>query len=123
MLNAQGIAHVGLKAQDLAALSDFYENLVGLRLIERADGCHIFDIGDGTLFEIWGGGVGSAVRKSPAQQSVRFCFRVERLELSIEYLRGRGVEPIGEIGVYLGTRWVHYTDPEGNAFGLVDGLG
>lgn len=123
MLNTQGLAHAGLKAEDLATLSAFYENCVGLRLIERADGCHIFDIGQNALFEIWSGGVSSSSRKSPAQQSVRICFSVKRLEPSIEYLTTRGVTPIGEIGRHLGTRWIHYTDPEGNAFGLVDLLG
>ena len=50
MLNTQGLAHAGLKAEDLATLSAFYENCVGLRLIERADGCHIFDIGQNALW-------------------------------------------------------------------------
>lgn len=63
------------------------------------------------------------MRKSAAQQSVRVCFRVERLEPAIADLRSRGVVPAGEIGSYLGTRWIHYTDPEGNAFDLVDAHG
>lgn len=123
MLCPKGIAHAGLKAQDLASLSAFYEARVGLTLVERHDGCHIFDVGAGALFEIWSGGNASPNKKSPSQQSVRVCFLVERLEPSIEHLRSRGVAPIGEIGSYLGTRWVHYTDPEGNAFGLVDSNG
>lgn len=120
MLNPHGLAHVGIRAEDLAKLSAFYEHAVGLRIIEQAEGCHLFDIGQSTLLEIWSGGCASASRKSPAQQSVRVCFAVERLEPSIEALRTRGVTPSGEIGCYLGTRWIHYTDPEGNAFGLVD---
>jgi predicted enzyme related to lactoylglutathione lyase len=123
MLCPKGIAHAGLKAQDLVSLSAYYEDRVGLTLVERHDGCHIFDIGGGALFEIWSGGTSSPNRKSASQQSVRVCFLVERLEPSIENLRARGVAPMGEIGSYLGTRWVHYTDPEGNAFGLVDSSG
>ena len=120
MLNPNGIAHAGLKAENLTNLCGFYETQVGLPLLERSDGCHIFDIGSGTLFEIWSGGFSADERKSPAQQSVRICFRVERLEASIQGLKSRGVLPIGEIGTYLGTRWIHYIDPEGNTFGLVD---
>ena len=120
MLNPKGIAHAGLKAENLSELSAFYENQIGLHLVERSDGCHIFDIGNNALFEIWAGGSASFERKSSAQQSVRICFMVERLEPSIQDLLTRGVAPIGEIGSYLGTRWIHYTDPEGNAFGLVD---
>lgn len=120
MLNPSGIAHAGLKAGNLSTLSAFYEHQVGLPLLERSEGCHIFDIGNGALFEIWAGGFATAERKSPAQQSIRICFMVERLEASIQGLETRGVLPIGEIGSYLGTRWIHYVDPEGNAFGLVD---
>lgn len=120
MLDPHGLAHVGIRAEDLARLSAFYEQAVGLRMIERAEGCHIFDIGQSTLLEIWSGGCASPSRKSADQQSVRVCFAVERLETSIEDLQSRGVTPSSEIGSYLGTRWVHYTDPEGNAFGLVD---
>jgi len=120
MLKPQGLAHAGLVAEDLSKLSAFYENGVGLHLLERNDGCHIFNIGRNALFEIWAGGSSSPSRKSPAQQSVRICFSVERLEPSIQDLLTRGVTPVGEIGSHLGTRWVHYTDPEGNAFGLVD---
>lgn len=120
MLNSKGIAHVGLKAENLSELSAFYETQIGLHLLERTDGCHIFDIGNNALFEIWAGGSASSERKSSAQQSVRICFMVERLEPSIQDLLTRSVTPIGEIGSYLGTRWIHYIDPEGNAFGLVD---
>lgn len=120
-----GIGHTGLKAQDLTSLSSFYESTVGFDLIERHEGCHFFDVGGGALFEIWGGGTSSDSRKSPALQSVRVCFRVECLEPVIEALSSRGLASFGEIGTYRGTRWIHYTDPEGNAFGFVDmkGLG
>ncbi len=115
-----GIGHTGLRAQDLTSLSLFYERTVGFDLVERHEGCHIFDVGAGALFEIWGGGTSSDSRKSPALQSVRVCFLVERLEPVIEALSTQGLASFGEIGSYRGTRWIHYTDPEGNAFGFVD---
>lgn len=115
-----GIGHVGLKAQDLGGLSLFYERTVGFRLVEQHEGCHFFSVGGGALFEIWGGGTSSDSRKTPALQSVRVCFLVARLEPVIETLSSRGLLPCGEIGTYLGTRWIHYTDPEGNAFGFTD---
>ena len=120
MINPKGLAHAGLKAEDLATLSAFYEMRVGLRLVERTDGCHIFEIGKNALFEIWSGGLSSPPLKTPEQQAVRISFSVDRLESAIEALASRGVRPIGEIGSYLGTRWIHYADPEGNMFGLVD---
>jgi predicted enzyme related to lactoylglutathione lyase len=120
VLNPRGFAHAGLLAENLPVLAAFYENDVGLRLLERNEGSCIFDAGQNALFEIWSGGSSSPSRKSSERQSVRICFSVERLEPSIQDLRTRGVAPISEIGNYLGTRWVHYVDPEGNAFGLVD---
>jgi predicted enzyme related to lactoylglutathione lyase len=123
MLNPEGIAHVGLKAEDLIGLSDFYRHTVGLHLIEQHDGCHIFDIGAGSLLEIWAGGVASVKRKTAEQQSLRVCFKVDHLETSVQYLASKGISPLGEIGSYLSTRWVHYLDPEGNTFGLVDSRG
>ncbi len=82
MINSQGLAHAGLKAEDLATLSVFYETCVGLRIVERTDGCHIFDVGQNALFEIWSGGVSSPPLKTSEQQAVRICFSVERLRPS-----------------------------------------
>lgn len=45
-------------------------------------------------------------------------FLVERLEPAIELLRFGGVEPDTGIESHLRTRWIPYTDPEGNRFEL-----
>ena len=90
MINPKGLAHAGLKAEDLATLSAFYEMRVGLRLVERTDGCHIFEIGKNALFEIWSGGLSSPPLKTPEQQAVRISFSVDRLESAIEALASSG---------------------------------
>lgn len=120
MLHSHGIAHVGLRVSDLILVSSFYERQVGLQALEKHDGCHIFSIGGGALLEIWSGGFASPTKKTAAQQSTRFSFAVDRLELAMAWLLQQGVEPCSEVGDYLGTRWVHYQDPEGNTFGVVD---
>lgn len=120
MIRPSGIAHAGLYAANLEALAGFYEHTLGLRVIERHPDCYIFDAGGNALLEIWGKGVASPSRKTTGEQSVRICFLVERIEPAVESLRSQGLVPAGEIGCYLGTRWIHYVDPEGNAFGLVD---
>ncbi|SEK22207.1 Glyoxalase-like domain-containing protein [Roseateles sp. YR242] len=120
MLHSHGIAHVGLRVADLTLVSNFYELQVGLEALEKHDGCHIFSIGGGALLEIWSGGIASSTKKTPAQQSSRFSFAVGRLEPAMAWLLQQGVRPSSEIGDYLGTRWVHYQDPEGNTFGVVD---
>lgn len=120
MIQPLGVAWVGLYAERLQVLADFYERTVGFRLVERHDNVCIFDAGAGTFFELWGKGMSVLDGKSPRQQSMLVGFLVERLEPVIEQLRGRGLEPDTEIDTYLGTRWINYTDPEGNRFELKD---
>lgn len=120
MLQPIGIAWVGLFAENLPALADFYANKVGFRVVESDEHCCIFDAGAGAMFEIWGKGLASSPRKSAREQSMLVGFAVERLEPVVQALGARGVSPDGEIDNYLGTRWVYYTDPEGNRFEFKD---
>jgi predicted enzyme related to lactoylglutathione lyase len=120
MLAPTGIAWAGLSAQDQVRLVDFYSETVGLRIIERTDGYTLFDAGGGAMFEIWGDGCAVEGRKNPQQQSMIVGFQVSNLELAIAELSSRGLSPDGEIGSYMGTRWIHYKDPEGNRFELKD---
>lgn len=120
MLNPKGFAWAGLFAASLPKLVEFYEHKVGLRVLERHDDCCIFDAGSGALFEIWEKGYASSTRKTPREQSVLIGFLVERLEPVVEILKARGLEPDTQIDSYLGTRWINFTDPEGNRFELKD---
>ncbi len=72
------------------------------------------------MFEIWAKGHASPHRKTPREQSMLIGFRVERLEPVVASLRDKGLHPDTEIDSYLGTRWIYYTDPEGNRFELKD---
>jgi len=120
MLNPLGVVWVGLYAANLSTLVAFYEHTVGFRVLERDDQCCILDAGAGALFEIWGKGFASGSRKSTREQSVLVGFLVERLEPVVEELRSRGLLPETKIESYLGTRWIYYTDPEGNRFEFKD---
>lgn len=120
MFKPTGVAWVGLYAAHLPRLVDFYENQVGFRVLERDGHCCIFDAGAGALFEVWGKGFASSLRKTTREQSVLVGFMVERLEPVVEELRTRGLQADTEIDSYLGTRWIYYTDPEGNRFELKD---
>jgi len=122
-LNPKGVAWVGLYAMDLGQLVSFYEHKLGLRLIERAEKFCIFDAGANTHFEIWPNGLSVPSCKSPHEQSMIVGFLVERLEPVIAELQTRGLNPDTDINSYLGTRWIYYTDPEGNRFELKDNNG
>jgi predicted enzyme related to lactoylglutathione lyase len=120
MLNPQGIAWVGLFASDLPKLVSFYEKTLGLRVIEQDKQSCIFDAGAGALFELWGKGYASSTRKTPREQSMLVGLLVDRLEPVVEALKARGLQSDTAIESYLGTRWIHYSDPEGNRFELKD---
>jgi predicted enzyme related to lactoylglutathione lyase len=122
MLNPKGIAWVGLYAEDIDRLGDFYSSVVGLRLIEGDETCKIFDAGGGSLLEIWGRGV-ARERKTPPEQSMIVGFLVDQLEPAVQMLKDRGLMADTAIDSYLGTRWIYYTDPEGNRFELKDNHG
>jgi len=113
-----GISWAGLFAEDFERLAGFYAEVVGLPVLERQARCVILDAGGGAHFEIWMRGHASGARKTPAQQSLMIGFEVDDLEAAVRELRR--LEPDGELGCYLGIRWVHYVDPEGNRFELKD---
>jgi predicted enzyme related to lactoylglutathione lyase len=118
-LQPKGIVWAGLYSQDIERLARFYQDVVGLRLIEGDARCKIFDAGAGALFELWGRGT-AHTRKTPAEQSVVIGFLVDDLEAAVAQLRLRGLPADTPIDSYLGTRWAYFTDPEGNRFELKD---
>ncbi len=123
MQGLSGIAWAGLAAEDVDLLGEFYATTVGLPLQQRAAGACLFNVGNGAVFEIWGGGVASATKKGPDRQSLIIGFQVERIEPWIEDLATRGLHAEGPIESGLGKRWVQYTDPEGNGFEFKDAHG
>lgn len=110
----QGPIWLGLFVEDLEASIHFYKDVMGLRLLGKGDVWAHFDSGNGTLLELFSGGKASREPKLPAQQSITVGFRVENLENSIAELKQKGVHFIGDVGEYEGTRWAHFSDPEGN---------
>jgi catechol-2,3-dioxygenase len=122
MLNPLGIAWIGLYAEDIELLGTFYAEVVGLRLIEGDDDSKIFDAGGGALFEILGRGTARA-RKGPHEQSMIVGFVVDDLEPAVQALESLGLHSDTGSDHYLGTRWIYYTDPEGNRFELKDNRG
>jgi predicted enzyme related to lactoylglutathione lyase len=114
----QGFIWAGLLVSDLEKVISFYQDVLRLPLIEREERAALFDAGNGTLLELWPSGVASSSPKMPAQQSLRVAFRVDNLNAAISELKGRGVQFLGEIGEYEGTRWISFVDPEGNRLEL-----
>jgi catechol-2,3-dioxygenase len=117
-MNFLGISWAGLYASDLTALAGFYAESVGLPIVEQGDGYCLLDVGGGAVFELWADGSSVPHRKTPKEQSVIIAFAVPSLESAMKVLSSRGLHPDSEVGSYRDSRWVYYTDPEGNRFEL-----
>jgi predicted enzyme related to lactoylglutathione lyase len=110
----QGFAWAGLFVEDLEAGIAFYRDVIGLPLLGKGDDWAHLDSGNGSLLELFSGGKASGTPKKPDQQSIILGLRVDDLDHAVAELKGRGVRFIGEVGEYAGTRWAHFSDPEGN---------
>ena len=109
-----GLIWIGLYVEDLQASIVFYRDVMGLPLLGQGDDWAHFDSGNGSLLELFSGGKASLEPKLPAQQSIVLGLQVENLDRSIAELKGKGVHFTGDVGEYAGTRWAHFSDPEGN---------
>jgi len=109
---------LGLFVEDLETSVRFYKDVMGLPLLGESDDWAHFDSGNGSLLELFSGGKASLEPKMPVQQSITVGFRVENLDIAIGELKQKGVRFIDEVGEYKGTRWAHFSDPEGNQLEL-----
>jgi predicted enzyme related to lactoylglutathione lyase len=114
----QGFIWAGLLVSDLERAITFYRDVLGLPLIERDKSCALFDAGNGALFELWPTGAASSSAKTPFEQSLRIALRVDDLDDAVSKLKSRGVQFLGEIDEYEGTRWINFIDAEGNRLEL-----
>lgn len=114
----QGFIWAGLFVADMEAAVAFYGDVLGLPLVERDEACALFDAGGGALLELWAKGVAADSPKTPERQSVLIALRVEDLNGAVAELAAKGVRFLGEPDEYAGTRWIHFTDPEGNRLEL-----
>ncbi len=114
----EGFIWAGLCVADMERAVAFYRDVLGLPLLEREEGCALFDAGGGALFELWPQGLASAEMKQPERQSLRVALRVENLAAAVSELQARGVRFCGEMGEYKGARWINFADPEGNRWEL-----
>ncbi|HKY54041.1 MAG TPA: VOC family protein [Anaerolineales bacterium] len=110
----QGFVWAGLFVEDLEASITFYRDVLGLPFLGKGEDWAHLDAGNGALLELFSGGKASSQTKTPIQQSLVLGLRVDDLDRAIGELQQRGVRFTGEIGEHEGTRWIHFSDPEGN---------
>ncbi len=115
-MQSLAISWVGLFAEDVKNLSDFYQQALGLALKSYCDDCAIMQTENGDCFEIFDGGKASGQRKTAEQQSMVLAFEVEDIHTAIERMQSMGYKADSELGQHGGHRWIYYLDPEGNRF-------
>ena len=111
----QGLVWAGIHVEDLEACISFYQNVLGLPLLDKGEDWAHFDSGAGTLLELFMGGKSTRGPKRPNQQSIVLGLRVEDLDRAVAELKQKGVQFIPEgSGEFAGTRWSRFSDIEGN---------
>jgi predicted enzyme related to lactoylglutathione lyase len=103
------LAFVVIFTGDLAGMRRFYEDQVGLGVLEQSPECVEFDTAGATL----------ALRADPALRGVQFIFATGEIEARVKELAARGV-PVDAAGI-VGSQWgrtIVLADAEGTPITL-----
>jgi catechol 2,3-dioxygenase-like lactoylglutathione lyase family enzyme len=121
-----GVHETVLYADDVAALTAFYEDVVGLTRIDPPDEhSAAFRLDDGNVLLVFDPSrtdtPGRFVPPHGASGDGHVAFRVQELEAAADDLRTSDVEIEREITWPKGGRSVYFRDPAGNSVEFVEG--
>lgn len=116
----KGISWAGLHVENMEQAIAFYRDVLGLPLLRQQESWAHLDASNEALLELFTGGKASSASKTPEQQSLCIAFRVDDLDSSMEELKNRGVNFIGEVGQWRSHRWIYFSDPEGNLLEITE---
>ena len=110
------LAWVGTRTDRASETADFFEHVMGLRLISTDNDFWVFQMPDGSKVEVFGPG-------SPDNQHFTTGpvagFLVDDFEAAIEELREAGTEIVwGPETASDGNAWVHFRGPDGHLYEL-----
>ena len=109
-----GLAELTLETTDLEALTGFYRDIVGLRVLDRQDDRVWLALGDSTRLGVWSPG-----RKEYGDEGGRHVhFALSAAPQSLDRLTGRlreaEIEVEGPVEHPGGDRSIYFRDPSGN---------
>ena len=126
MLKTHGVLHFSLPVTDLDRSRKFYEQLLGMKVVEQSPRMVFLQTGDDYL--ILAKGNDPLRYDSSKSTPVHHAFKVKRedFEPSIEFLRKNGVEVFNiedrNQGVFWGPQ-AYFLDPDGNKLEIYAGPG
>lgn len=115
----RGIEHVGLLTIDPAGLAEWYERVLGFRVIYRTDAAQpaYFLSGSGGMIEIVPSPGGPGTPPSPAP--VHLAIAVDDFDRAVEHLKEQGVSLEEPLEIFLGGKVAFFMDPAGNRLHLI----
>ena len=119
-----GMLETGVCVDDLAAVSKFYKQALGLKTVLEIDRLHAFDLGPGEVLLLFDRNLSqydadSSIGLVPGHRTegkAHFCFRIEadQYERWKTHLVANGVEVTSEVNWPAGGKSFYFNDPEGN---------
>jgi catechol 2,3-dioxygenase-like lactoylglutathione lyase family enzyme len=112
------IGFVGTRTDMPEDMTEFFEQVLGLRPDKSDDETWAFRLPDGSLAEVFGPSQNEHLTSGPVAE-----FLVEDVDAATEELRAAGVEIVSgpERSDEAGLAWVHFRAPDGNIYGLIEG--
>ncbi len=126
MINTQGVLHFSLPSSDLERSAKFYNELLGMKIIEQTP--RMVFLQSGENYFIMAKGNAPVKYDSPQSTPVHHAFKVkpEDFEPAIEFLRKNGVDVFHiedrNEGVFWGKQ-AYFLDPDGNKLEIYAGPG
>jgi len=114
----KNFAAVPLWVEDFASVVDFYENILGLKLISHHGDVPQFKVGDGILVLVKGK-LPPAIDAFPADFPL-IAFEVNDLDKIVETLVTKHIKLKNSIEERRDSRWIKLYDPAGNLIELVE---
>lgn len=114
----QEIGWIQRRVADVARMSDFYRNVVGLAGLGTEKGRTLFDLGDNVILELVPGGTVMRPPEDRKETDALIIMRVDQIEKYRAHLESHGTKIINrQIDVYWG-EVCYFADPEGQVLGL-----
>jgi catechol 2,3-dioxygenase len=124
----RGLGEIALRVEDLAAMRAFYEQVVGLQVMQAFPHAVFFRIAEGVaghtqilaLFDrSAASGCGGLSREQTTLDHLAFAIAVEDFAAELARLKSLGVEVSTTEHAWVHWRSLYFADPEGNQVELV----